>query len=103
MNDRDDSPMLCHRCGRDLVPGRGDWYVVRIEAFADPTPPALALEELDLPPDADPTAIINAEIEALIEQMKDTSERDMMDQVYRRLTMTLCGGCYRQWIENPAG
>jgi hypothetical protein len=29
------------------------------------------------------------------------SERELMDQVFRRLTIHLCGTCYRQWIEDP--
>jgi hypothetical protein len=32
------SPLLCARCGVELTPGKGDFYVVRIEAVADPTP-----------------------------------------------------------------
>jgi hypothetical protein len=44
-----------------------------------------------------------AEIARLIEQMRDLSERELMDQVYRRLVLYLCGPCYRQWIENPVG
>lgn len=42
MDDRDmpdSSPLLCARCGAELTPGTGDFYVVRIEALADPTPP----------------------------------------------------------------
>ena len=35
---QDDAPVLCHRCGALLTPGTDDLYVVRIEAFADPTP-----------------------------------------------------------------
>lgn len=95
----DHMPLLCHRCGCDLTPGRGNFYVVRIEALADPTPPNFDEEEL-----AQMTADdIDAEINALLEQMKDMTEREMMDQVHRRLTMHLCGRCYREWIENPAG
>ena len=35
---QDDAPVLCHRCGAVLTPGTDDLYVIRIEAFADPTP-----------------------------------------------------------------
>ena len=35
--------------------------------------------------------------------MRDLSEQELIDQVYRRLTIHLCEPCYRQWIENPAG
>ena len=34
---------------------------------------------------------------------KRLSEQEMMDQVYRKLTISLCTACYARWIENPAG
>jgi len=92
-----DSPpvaLLCHRCGVDLTPGEGDFYVVRIEAFADPTGPHIT--------DADLDADIEAAIERILEELRGLSEAELMDQVYRRLTIHLCGRCYRQWIEDPA-
>jgi len=99
MADDDDdlraSPLFCDRCQRQLEPGQGDFYVVRIEAVADPTPPTLAEE--DLPID------FRAEFERLVEQLRNVSAQEAMDQVYRRLTIYLCGRCYRQWIENPTG
>ena len=91
----DESPLMCHRCGTELQPGKGDFYVVRIEALADPTPPSFSEE--DLCRDA------NAEIEGLIEQMEGLTEQEAMDQVYRRVLLCLCGRCYRQWIEDPTG
>ncbi len=87
--------LFCHRCGARLTPGRGSFYVVRIEAFADPTPPGLR--------DDESLAEITEEINQLIEQMRDLSEQELMDQVYRRLTMLLCRPCYEPWIEKPAG
>jgi len=90
------TPLLCHRCGCDLKPGEGNFYVVRIEALADPTPPKITSEDL--------AANVSAEIDKLIEQMRGmSSERELMDQVYRRLTIHLCGACYKTWIENPTG
>ncbi|HUS92454.1 MAG TPA: hypothetical protein VM695_11425 [Phycisphaerae bacterium] len=91
-----DVNLLCHRCGALLTPGAGDFYVVRIEAFADPTPPDLSIEDLAA---ADPAE----EIERLLELMRDMTEQELLDQVYRRLTIHLCGPCYRRWIEDPAG
>jgi hypothetical protein len=88
--------LLCHRCGAVLTGGEGDFYVVRIEAFADPTGPNISAEELA-------ALDVSKEIDRLIEQMRGMSEQEMMDQVYRRMTIHLCGPCYRQWIENPAG
>lgn len=90
---KDETPPLCARCGAELTPGTGDFYVVRIEALADPTPPNFTEE--DLKQDH------RAEIERLIEQMRDLSSQEAMDQVYRKLILHLCGPCYRQWIEDP--
>ena len=78
----------------ELTPGEGDFYVVRIEAFADPTGPNIT--------DADLDADIEAAIEKTLEELRGLSEVELMDQVYRRLTIHLCGRCYRQWIEDPA-
>ena len=94
MTAQDDMPLLCHRCGKTLHPGHDDHYVVRIEAFADPTAPKLTNGYVPFD--------VDAEIEKLLEQMKDMTEQELMDQVYRRLIIHLCGRCYRAWIEDPA-
>ena len=88
-------PLVCHRCGKVLTAGTASLYVVGIEAFADPTPP----------PDTDDRSLaeISADINQLIEQMRDLSEQELMDQVYRRLTLLLCTPCYRHWIDHPTG
>ena len=91
----DESPLFCDRCHRELHPGRGDFYVVRIEAIADPTPPEFTLEDLERDH--------RAELARLYESLQDLSEREALEQVYRRLTIFLCNACYRTWIENPAG
>lgn len=88
-------PLFCHRCGKQLEAGRGQFYVVRIEAFADPTPPAITEEDLQRD--------VAAEINRLIEALRDLSDQEAMDQVYRRITLYLCTACYQEWIENPAG
>jgi hypothetical protein len=85
----------CARCAAALVPGRGDFYRVIIEAVADPTPPVLTAEDL--------AADHRRRIEELLAQMQGLSEQEAMDQVYRRLTLFLCGPCYRCWIRNPTG
>ena len=79
--------LLCHRCGCDLKPGDGNFYVVRIEAFADPTPPRFHDDELAKMTLDD----IDTEINQLIESMRDMSERELLDQVYRRLTNVIAG------------
>ena len=87
-------PLICHRCGEALVPGRGDFYVVRIEAVADPAPPNLTMPD---------TAELASQMQRLLDEMRDMSQQELMDHVHRRMTIHLCGPCYRVWIENPAG
>ena len=90
-----DLPLVCHNCGTELTPGEAQFYVVRIEAFADPTGPNITEEDLQRD--------FRAEIERLIEAMSHLSEQEAMDQVYRKMTIYLCNACYRDWIENPTG
>ena len=89
------SPLVCNRCSTQLVPGAGNFYVVRIEAVADPFPPLID-ERVS-------ASDLAAEIHRLIERTRNRSEQELLDQVDRRVTMSLCLRCYRQWIENPAG
>ena len=92
--DKSSYVLFCHRCGAVLKPGMGNFYVVKIEAFADPTGPNLT--------EADMNVDINNAIEDILEKIRNTSETELMDQVYRRLTIHLCEKCYAEWIENPA-
>ena len=93
MDESREDRLSCARCSAELRPGKGDFYVVHIEAVADPSPPCFSEDDCNRDP--------RAEIERLIEQMGDLSERELLDQVYRRLVVYLCGPCYRQWIEDP--
>lgn len=87
--------LLCHRCGQTLRMGRGEFYVVRIEAVADPSPPEFDPEDLEQD--------FASEIERLLKSMEGLSEQEALDQVYRKLTLHLCTGCYAVWIEKPTG
>jgi hypothetical protein len=78
-----------------LHPGRGEFYVVSIEAIADPTPPII--ESGDLARD------YRADWRDIVAALKDTSPQEALDQVYRRVVIHLCNACYRDWIEYPAG
>jgi hypothetical protein len=93
--DPTDNDLFCSRCGSELHPGAGDFYLVRIQAMADPTPPSFSDEDLQYD--------LKEKIQRLIEQMQDLSAQEAMDQVYRQVVLYLCGPCYRKWIENPAG
>ena len=88
----DAMPPICHRCGALLSRGDGSFYIVRIEAFADPTPPGEDILDTDGP-----------SFDELIDQMRGQSERELLDQVHRRLELLLCRACYAGWIEQPTG
>ncbi len=89
-SNSDDAHVLCHRCGCDLTPGRGDFYEVTITAMLDPTPG-------ELPRSRDP----KAEMRAIIRELEGSSEQELMDDIARGMTIHLCRPCYREWIEDP--
>ncbi len=89
-----DDPLLCTRCLKTLEPGRAEFYVVSIEAVADPTPPSFSGDEAARDYRADWREIVAA--------LKDVSPQEALDQVYRRVVIHLCNACYREWIEDPA-
>ena len=39
----------------------------------------------------------------LVQNMSHLSQQELLDQVYRRVTIFLCVRCYTKWIENPTG
>lgn len=91
-----ESALFCARCSTELIPGEGAFYLVKIDAVADPNGPVVASE---LPSSRE----IRREIKKLIAQLEDVSAQEALHQVHRRLTIHLCGKCYNGWIENPAG
>jgi hypothetical protein len=91
----DQPPVFCAHCAAILQPGSGNFYVVDIQAIADPTPPIISAEEL--------AGDVREQIRHLLAQLEHLSEQEALDQVYRRLTLYLCVPCYRRWIEDPTG
>jgi len=90
----DDLYLVCHRCGKELEPGKGDWYQVSIKAVADPDVPGI---------DTDMSLYdISREIGDIVESVKGATERELLDDVYRNVTLHLCRPCFREWIEDPA-
>lgn len=79
-----------------LTPGDGSFYIIKIEAYADPTPPDLSAHELS-------EMDLLREIDDLIDDVNELTEQELMDQVYRKLTILLCRPCYESWIVSPAG
>lgn len=91
----DHRKLHCERCAAMIVRGQGESYLVKIHAVADPTPAVITAEEL--------ASDVRSEIQALLNQIRDLSEKALIDQVYRRELLFLCGPCYRSWIKNPVG
>jgi hypothetical protein len=91
----DDSPLFCAKCLTKLTPGLGEFFVVSIEAVADPTPPTFTAEDLQRDHLRD--------FESLVEQLGNLSERELMDQVHRKTVIHLCNRCFGEWFENPVG
>ncbi len=87
--DEEDEPILCARCIKELTPGRGEFYIVEIQATADPTPPVL--DESDM------TRDYKSEINAVVAELANHTPRN------QRLAIHLCMSCYTTWIDNPAG
>ncbi len=87
--------LLCKCCSKEVHPGRGDYYLVRIDAVADPEPTVITEEDFDLD--------VGAEIERLIRRMEGLGEADLERQVHRRKALYLCVFCFNRWIENPVG
>ena len=87
--------LFCDRCSQEVHPGQADFFVVRVEAFADPTPPEITADDLQRDH--------RREIEKLIAAIQNLSEQQEMDQVYRRKNLILCNGCCDEWMERPLG
>ena len=87
------SRLHCKRCSKEVHPGRGDYYLVRIDAVADPQPPIITQEDLEQD--------IAAEIERLVRLMKSMNEQQLERQVFRQKAIYLCISCFNIWIENP--
>jgi hypothetical protein len=69
--------------------------LVWIEAVADPVPPIFTEEDFAID--------FDQEFKRLVEQTRDFTAQQAMDQVYRRVVLYLCLSCYNRWIENPMG
>lgn len=92
-----DVSLICDHCSCILHPGRAEYYIINIEAMADPAPPAIEDDYINN------SEQLSQQITRLFEQLKDLSAQEAMDQVSRRVMLQLCNRCYAEWIENPTG
>ena len=89
-----DESLLCARCNRELQPGRGDFFEVRILAVADPYPPILEARE---------PAELRRDIARTVKDLCEVSSREATEEVALQRIIHLCNRCFKQWIEAPAG
>lgn len=89
-----DDSLLCARCSRELEPGRGDFFEVRIQAVADPYPPIL--EERD-------PKVLRRDIKQTLRGLSEVTSREAAEEVAVQRVLHLCNRCFKQWIEAPAG
>lgn len=75
---------ICESCGA-TIESDATAYRMRIELFADPSPPVFTQEDFEKDP--------RAELEALIEQMKNLDAREAEEQVHEAYLFTLCAAC----------
>jgi hypothetical protein len=88
------SAEICELCGRKMEPH--NYYVVRIDVFADPSMPAVNSAELH-------GVDFDAVIDDLLEEMKGMTAEELEAQVHKRFEMKICPACQPEFIANPLG
>jgi hypothetical protein len=86
--------LTCDRCGRGLLLDAPVRYEVRIEVKSAYDPMELTQEDLDK---------AEQELKKLIERLKDYSEREAQDEVYRCFRFDLCATCQKAFLAAPLG
>jgi len=95
MSTNQPSPrVLCDLCSRVIPPHAH--YILKMQIYADPQMPPISSGELD-------EMDLDAEMRKLIEQMKNQSGDDLMDQVHRSFEFCLCRFCQLKFLTNPLG
>ena len=75
---------ICENCGRTI--GRRDIaYHLKVQMYADPSPPEFTQEELE--------ADFETEMLSIIEQMNAMDPREAEDEVHEAYLFTLCAVC----------
>ncbi|MGB0583192.1 MAG: hypothetical protein ACPGVU_26200 [Limisphaerales bacterium] len=82
---------ICDRCGFPIE-GEELRYIVKIQVYAAPSKIIISEEELNEPKSA---------IVETLEQCKEKSAQDHMDDVYKEFQKDLCRRCQQDYIRNP--
>jgi hypothetical protein len=71
-------------------------YIVKMQAYADPTLPAVTSDDLE-------ETDYDRRIADLLEQMEHTSAEDLEADVHWEREFHLCRPCQRELLRNPLG
>ena len=67
---------------------------MKIEVYADPTPPELSTSDLD-------EVDVDARVDDLLGQMASMSAEALEASVYKRFDFRLCRACQRAYVADP--
>lgn len=85
--------VACDRCGKGLLIDSNVRYEVTIEVKAAYDPMELTEDDLDQD--------LDSKIDETIEELKELSEQEANDQVYKKMTFHLCPACQKEYIDDP--
>jgi hypothetical protein len=86
--------LTCDRCGNGLLLDAPVRYEVRIEVKSGYDPMELTDEDL---------ANAAKELRAAVDQVKNLSAEEAMDEVYKEFHFDLCRTCQKEFIKAPLG
>jgi hypothetical protein len=85
---------ICDRCGNTIAPHAH--YIVKMQVYADPSLPAVSLDDLE------ETDYANRMAE-LLKQMEKISAEQLEDAVYWQREFKICRSCQMRLIGDPLG
>jgi len=83
----------CDGCGKMMSANDANRYIVRLEVFA--AAEGLTISKEDLARDH------QAEIEQIVNDLRQADPDQIEDQVYRLFRFDLCSACHRRYLANP--
>ncbi len=83
---------ICDRCGRPIQKGQLR-YIAKIEVLAAADPLEITLEDL--------LRDTRREMDALLAQCEQSSEEELMRDVYVKFEFDLCRACQKAYVADP--
>ena len=83
----------CDLCGKDILPGDKQRYVVKIEVFAAHDPAELTEEDLE----EDHMEAVSQ----MIREMEDSDDIEPLPPACKKLRYDLCPDCQKKFLRDP--